>query len=115
MILNKNQIDSLESLIKKEFSPLDISFQNNYFESLENIDVHIFVRHNEKMKIIYIAIPLRINENFSRLQYIHWFAESLAILNRANFVSFFTCFFDGEEAVHIEKPNLEYQIMKNWP
>jgi hypothetical protein len=25
MILNKNQVDSLELLIKKEFSPLDIS------------------------------------------------------------------------------------------
>ena len=55
------------------------------------------------------------NENFSRLQYIHRFAESLAISNRANFVSYFTCFFDGEEAVLIEKSNLEYQIMKNWP
>jgi hypothetical protein len=115
MILNKNQVDSLELLIKKEFSPLDISFQNNYFERLVNVDVHIFVRHNEKIKIIYIAIPLRMNENFSRLQYIHRFAESLAISNRANFVSYFTCFFDGEEAVLIEKSNLEYQIMKNWP
>lgn len=106
--LNTKQIKSLQNLIETNI-PLDgLSFGESFEKSDDGIEFVVCERYNYKIKIIYVLVPLEINEQFDKLKQLEKTTRELCDLKDAQFGYFGTCTFENGVAKHL-MPN-DHQI-----
>lgn len=109
--LNNSQKESLKNKINEVFPHEFLPFQDIYEKFQNGIDITVLVRGNEKIKIIYVIVPLKIDEQFNRLDTLKVITESICKTLNADFAYFGSCHFNEDSATYI--PTDKYQIERN--
>lgn len=110
--LNGKQIESLKRKIEAEI-PISGLFFNTPFENHENgITYIVLERYNYKMKIIYVVVPLHIEEQFVRLDELESITNKLLDSTNANFGYFGTCSFENDSAIFLSPTDHQIERIK---
>ena len=106
--LNKLQFESLKIKIEQQFPLEGFSFNEPYEETKNDILFQVLKRHNHRINVIYTIVSLKMDGQFDRLVELENIAKSICNEKDANFGAYFTCSFDGNEAIYI--PIRDHQI-----
>ena len=108
MTLNNSQKESLKNKIYEDFPHDFLPFQDTYEKIQNEIGITVLVRSNEKIKTIYVIVPLKTVEQFNRLDELKIITESICETVNADFAYFGTCHFNEDNETYM--PTDKYQI-----
>lgn len=106
--LNKKQFESLFKKLEESFPLGGLVFNDPYEKTENNITYQVIERYNHQLKIIYIVVSLKMDEQFNQLKELENIAKSICVAKDANFGYFSTCSFNGDEATYLSHDT--YQI-----
>lgn len=110
--LNRKEIESLQRKIEAVIPISGLSF-NTPMEQHENgITYIILERYNYLIKIIYVVVPLQIDEQFVRLDELEIIAKKLFDSTNANFGYFGTCSFENDSAIYLIPTDHQLERLK---
>lgn len=106
--INTQQLESLKKIIEKEFTVEGQSFNTPYVMESIGINFVVLERYSYNFKLLYVIVPLKIEEQFDRLNDLESITRNMCIKKEANFAYFGTCTFIGNEAKYLTPT--DYQI-----
>ena len=106
--LNNQQIESLKTIIETTIPLQGLCFNTPFVKTDRGIEFVVCERYSYNMKIIYVVVPLQIDEQFDRLNDLERITQELCNMNDAQFGYFGTCTFENDLATYLT-PN-DHQI-----
>ncbi len=87
--------------IREHFPMAGLVFNDPFEGSENNIFYTVFERYKYQLRIIYVVVALKLNEQFNRFDELESIARKITENKDADFGCFFTCSFDNNEAGEI--------------
>lgn len=106
--LNNEQIESLKRMIETTLTLEGLCFNTPFEKTVGDIEFVVCERYSYNMKIIYVVVPLQIDEQFDRINDLERITRELCNMNNAQFGYFGTCTFENDVAIYLT-PN-DHQI-----
>ncbi len=106
MNINSNQINSLKIKIQENDALIELAFSSSYDVFFEqNIKFILLERYNYKIKLVYVIVPLKLNEQFNNINELQNIAKKYFNNRNANIGYYGTCFFvsDNATSLHLDE------------
>jgi hypothetical protein len=110
--LSKKQIESLKNKIETSIPLQGLSFNSPFETSEAGIEYVVLERYSYNMKIIYVVVPLKLDEQFNRINELDRITKELCNRNDANFGFFGTCSFEGDVAMYLTPTDHQIERLK---
>ena len=110
--LNTKQFESLKIKIETDIPLQGLSFNTPYEKSEGGIVFVVLERYCYNMKIIYVVVPLQLDEQFDRLFELERITRELCSRNDANFGFYGTCSFEDDIAIYLTPTEHQIEIIK---
>lgn len=110
--LNSKQFESLKIKIETDIPLQGLSFNTPYEKNEGGIEFVVLERYRYNMKIIYVIVPLQLDEQFDRLSELERITKELCSRNDANFGFFGTCTFEDDVAIYLTPTDHQIERLK---